>query len=46
MPDQRLMQASSDIFLGWGHGLNKEMQYYWLQLKDVKGPFDTKQFDA
>jgi uncharacterized protein (DUF2252 family) len=40
---QRLMQATSDIFLGWQHtgaGLDgKERDFYVRQLKDWKGSF-------
>ena len=45
---QRLMQASSDIFLGQSHGslTGQSHEYYWRQLKDMKGSFDTAQFDA
>ena len=32
---QRLMQAASDIFLGWGRGVNK-LHFYVRQLRDVK----------
>ena len=42
---QRLMQASSDIFLGWDQG-PRGIQYYWRQLKDMKGSFDVTTFDA
>ena len=42
---QRLMQASSDIFLGQAHS-RKGNQYYWRQFKDMKGSFDMTQFDA
>ena len=42
---QRLMQASSDIFLGW-HQASSGNQYYWRQLKDMKGSFDVTTFDA
>ncbi len=42
---QRLMQASSDIFLGWSHGLGSELQYYWRQLKDMKGSIDVALLD-
>ncbi len=42
---QRLMQASSDIFLGWDHGPSGT-QYYWRQLKDMKGSFDVTLLDA
>jgi hypothetical protein len=34
---QRLMQAASDIFLGWRHGITSDRQYYWHWLKDMKG---------
>jgi len=33
---QRLMQASSDIFLGWFRG-TEGRDFYWRQLKDMKG---------
>ncbi len=34
---QRLMQASSDIFLGWSRGAQAERHFYWRQLRDMKG---------
>jgi uncharacterized protein (DUF2252 family) len=34
---QRLMQAASDIFLGWTKGLEAGRYYYWRQLRDMKG---------
>jgi uncharacterized protein (DUF2252 family) len=35
---QRLMQAASDIFLGWFRGTEGEgRDFYWRQLKDMKG---------
>ena len=34
---QRLMQAASDIFLGWTTGAHQDRQYYWRQLRDMKG---------
>ena len=34
---QRLMQAASDIYLGWTKGLDVRRQYYWRQLRDMKG---------
>jgi uncharacterized protein (DUF2252 family) len=44
---QRLMQASSDIFLGWLHtdaGLDgKPRDFYGRQLKDWKGSAETEQ---
>jgi uncharacterized protein (DUF2252 family) len=42
---QRLIQAVSDIFLGW-HTSRSELQYYWRQLKDMKGSFDVATMDA
>jgi uncharacterized protein (DUF2252 family) len=33
---QRLMQAASDIFLGWFRG-RAGRDYYWRQLRDMKG---------
>jgi uncharacterized protein (DUF2252 family) len=34
---QRMMQAVSDIFLGWTKGADRTRQYYWRQLRDMKG---------
>lgn len=34
---QRLMQAASDIFLGWTKGVDENRHYYWRQLRDMKG---------
>jgi uncharacterized protein (DUF2252 family) len=34
---QRLMQATSDIFLGWHSSDLTDRDYYWRQLKDMKG---------
>ena len=35
---QRLMQAASDIFLGWTKGVfQADRYYYWRQLRDMKG---------
>jgi uncharacterized protein (DUF2252 family) len=39
---QRLMQASSDIFLGW---LRADRDYYGRQLKDWKGSAEIEQLD-
>ncbi len=33
---QRLMQAASDIFLGWTVGVDKSIHFYWRQLRDMK----------
>jgi uncharacterized protein (DUF2252 family) len=38
---QRLMQAASDIFLGWMTGKPEGRQFYWRQLRDMKGSLDT-----
>ena len=38
---QRLMQASSDSFLGWTTGSNGDTHYYWRQFKDMKGSVDV-----
>jgi len=34
---QRLMQATSDIFLGWSRGAEDGRYFYWRQLRDMKG---------
>ena len=34
---QQLMQAASDIYLGWTKGLDVRRNYYWRQLRDMKG---------
>ena len=34
---QRLMQAASDIFLGWSKGHEANRYLYWRQLRDMKG---------
>lgn len=34
---QRLMQASSDIFLGWSEASTSTDTYYWRQFHDMKG---------
>ena len=34
---QRLMQATSDIFLGWTQGVEADRYFYWRQLRDMKG---------
>jgi uncharacterized protein (DUF2252 family) len=38
---QKLMQASSDIFLGWHYSELSGTPYYWRQLKDMKGSMDV-----
>jgi len=32
-----MMQAASDIFLGWTKGEDRSRHYYWRQLRDMKG---------
>jgi len=34
---QRMMQAASDIFLGWTKGVDVTRNFYWRQLRDMKG---------
>ena len=34
---QRLMQAASDIYLGWTKGVEENRFLYWRQLRDMKG---------
>jgi uncharacterized protein (DUF2252 family) len=37
---QRVMQASSDVFLGWESTAATDSHYYWRQLKDMKASPD------
>jgi len=39
---QRLMQAVSDIFLGWTKGAEEDRYFYWRQLRDMKGSSDVE----
>ena len=39
---QRMMQAVSDIFLGWTKGAEQDRYYYWRQLRDMKGSGDVE----
>src|SRR6266511_4033789 len=34
---QRMMQAASDIYLGWNKGAEANQFLYWRQLRDMKG---------
>jgi uncharacterized protein (DUF2252 family) len=34
---QRMMQAVSDIYLGWTKGRDVNRNFYWRQLRDMKG---------
>jgi uncharacterized protein (DUF2252 family) len=42
---QRLMQAASDIFLGWFRG-QEGRDFYWRQLKDMKGSAKVESMSA
>jgi uncharacterized protein (DUF2252 family) len=39
---QRLMQAASDIFLGWTTGEDPSRGFYWRQLRDMKGSVEVE----
>jgi uncharacterized protein (DUF2252 family) len=39
---QRLVQAQSDIFLGWTQGGLQDLQFYVRQLRDWKGSVETE----
>ena len=39
---QRLMQAASDIYLGWTKGVQADRFFYWRQLRDMKGSPDVE----
>jgi uncharacterized protein (DUF2252 family) len=39
---QRMMQAASDIFLGWTRGGEDNRYLYWRQLRDMKGSIDVE----
>jgi hypothetical protein len=39
---QRLMQATSDIFLGWTKSADGDRFLYWRQLRDMKGSIDVE----
>jgi uncharacterized protein (DUF2252 family) len=39
---QRMMQASSDIYLGWTKGLDVRRHFYWRQLRDMKGSVEVE----
>ena len=42
---QHLMQAASDIFLGWHTSALNHRDFYWRQLKDMKGSADIAGMD-
>jgi uncharacterized protein (DUF2252 family) len=39
---QRMMQAASDIYLGWTKGADDTRHYYWRQLRDMKGSAEVE----
>jgi len=39
---QRMMQAASDIYLGWTKGVEANRSFYWRQLRDMKGSADVE----
>jgi uncharacterized protein (DUF2252 family) len=39
---QRMMQAASDIFLGWTKGHDANRNYYWRQLRDMKASAEVE----
>ena len=39
---QRMMQAASDIFLGWATGVQADRYFYWRQLRDMKASADVE----
>jgi uncharacterized protein (DUF2252 family) len=39
---QRMMQAASDIYLGWTKGLDVRRHFYWRQLRDMKGSIEAE----
>jgi uncharacterized protein (DUF2252 family) len=39
---QRLMQAASDIYLGWTRDPQDSRHYYWRQLRDMKASADIE----
>jgi uncharacterized protein (DUF2252 family) len=39
---QRMMQAASDIYLGWTKRAEDNRYYYWRQLRDMKGSVDVE----
>jgi uncharacterized protein (DUF2252 family) len=39
---QRMMQAASDIYLGWTRTPDGRRHFYWRQLRDMKGSADVE----
>ncbi len=42
---QQLLQATNDIFLGWARSKFTGRDFYWRQLKDMKGSVDVAMMD-
>ena len=43
---QRMMQAASDIYLGWTKRAEANRYFYWRQLRDMKGSADVEALKA
>lgn len=43
---QRMMQAASDIFLGWTKGIQADRYYYWRQLRDMKTSAEVEMMNS
>ena len=41
-----MMQAASDIFLGWTKGVDGNRHFYWRQLRDMKGSAEVEVDDT
>lgn len=41
-----MMQATSDIYLGWSKGLQADRYFYWRQLRDMKASADIDNMSA
>jgi Uncharacterized protein conserved in bacteria (DUF2252) len=39
---QRVLQAASDLFLGWTRGADTSRHYYWRQLRDMRGSAEVE----
>jgi hypothetical protein len=37
-----MMQAASDIYLGWTKGADVSRHFYWRQLRDMKGSVEVE----
>jgi uncharacterized protein (DUF2252 family) len=43
---QRMMQAASDMFLGWSTSVLDGRHYYWRQLRDMKASTEVERLSA